>query len=932
MSLRSVKAGLRTLFRRGDVDRELDDELTHYLEQATRENIRSGMSPADAARAARVQLGSVSAVHEQALSGGWEVGVESLIRDVRHGLRAAGRNPGFAAAAILTIALGIGANTAMFSVINAVMLRPLPWRDAGRLVFIWTDDARRGLHREATAYATITDWRSANHTFDDVAYYSTQRVAPMSNDPGGERGRSRGGLVSANLFQVLGVAPERGRVISTADETGRAPVAVISHNFWQRWFAGTADVIGKTFVVDDGSKDGLRTLTVIGVMPAGFYFPDQQTEIWTPATTYWRFGRESIERFASSARRWTAVGRLAADASIDDARADLARIGRQLAAVHVSNVPDFPGFGTTTLSVIDAITGQNLRSALWILLGAVSLVLFVACVNVANLLLARGAARQQEFAVRRALGAGRGRVARQLLIESTLLSIVGGTVGTLVAAWGTKVLASAASGFVPRINEITIDWRVLAFALAASIVAGLAFGFAPALRLSNADVSETLKEGGRGTGRVQLRRSRDVLVAAECALALVLLTGAGLLLRSLGRLQAVDPGFDPSNVLIMRIEFPTEPSPTAEERTPTPEVAPAKARVRAALASALIERMGMLPGVTSVGFVDDLFLNGQGNESIAIPGRSTEELGSGELSEGSLTPGFFQVLRVPLRRGRLITNGDADRKIRALWSPVRTDLSLVEKERLATPEPVVVNEAFVRRFFPNEAPIGKRFCIDPTNKTYWYEIVGVVGDMHRQGLERRAIPQYFGPWIPSPNGRADLLVRTSGDPLSLGASVREEVRRAVPGVTVVSMSTADAQLGDFSALRRLQTWLLTIFALLALTLAGIGIFGLVHFTVAQRTREIGVRVALGASPTQVMASVLRQGMRPPVLGIVIGLGASLALMRVLSSLLFGVGATDAVTFAAVAGVLASVAAGACWLAARRALRVDPVRALREAGW
>jgi hypothetical protein len=277
----------------------------------------------------------------------------------------------------------------------------------------------------------------------------------------------------------------------------------------------------------------------------------------------------------------------------------------------------------------------------------------------------------------------------------------------------------------------------------------------------------------------------------------------------------------------------------------------------------------------------------------------------------------------------LISSDDASQKIRALWSPVLAEMPLADKERLATAEPVVVNEAFVRRFFPNEDPVGKKFCIDPTSKTYWYEIVGVVGDMHRQGLERRAIAEYFGPWIPSPNGRADLLVRTRGDPLSMATSVREEVRRAIPGVTVVSASTAEAQLGDFGASRRLQTWLLTIFALLALTLAAIGIFGVVHFAVAERTREIGVRVALGASAAQVMTLVLRQGMRAPVLGISIGLTASLALTRVLSSLLFGVGATDPVTFAAVAAALASVAAGACWLAARRALRIDPVRALRD---
>lgn len=927
MQFRSVKAGLRKLFRRRDVDRDVNDELQHFLDQAIRENVRAGMSPAEAERAARARIGTMTGARETALSVGWEIGIESLLRDMRYAFRAIRRSPGFAAAAIVTIALGVGATTTMFSVINAVMLRPLPWHDSGRLALIWTDDVRRGLHREATAYRTVTDWVSANHTFQDIAFYTTGRVAPMANDAGAERGRSRAALVSGNLFSVLGVRPAKGRVLTAVDDRERSAVAVISYAFWQRWYGGAPDVIGKRLVIEDAAKGGIGTLTVVGVMPAGFYFPDGQTEIWTPATTYWRFDRESVERFPSWARRWTAVGRLAPGVALADARADLARVGRQLESLHPANSPDFPGFGTTVLSVLDAITGRDLQSALWILLGAVSLVLLVACVNVANLLLARGAARQPEFAVRRALGAGRGRVVRQLVTESMLLSLIGGAAGTLLAVWGTWLLGTAAAGFVPRIEEIAVDWRVLLFALIASIAAGLAFGVAPALRISGADAALTLKEAGRGTSRARARRTREVLVTAECALAVLLLTGAGLLLRSLARLESVNPGFDAAGVLTMRIEFPSEPPPTAEERLQTSLVAPARARARVAQANQIAERVAALPGVAGVGFSDDLFVNGEGNKSITVPGRADD---AGELNDGSLTPGFFGVLRVPLRRGRLPASGDMEQKIRALWAPVTTDMSLSDKERLAVPEPVVVNESFVRRFFPNVDPIGKRFCIDPTNKTYWYEIVGVVGDMHRQGLERRAIPEYFGPWIPSPNGRTDLLVRTSGDPLALAATVRDAVRRTLPAGTIVAVSTADAQLGGFTALRRLQTGLLAIFAVLALALAAIGIFGLVHFAIVERTREIGVRVALGASPTGIMSLVLQQGMRAPLVGIAVGVIASFALTRVLSSLLFDVGATDPLTFASVAGALATVAFGACVIAGRGASRVDPVQALRSA--
>jgi len=428
-----------------------------------------------------------------------------------------------------------------------------------------------------------------------------------------------------------------------------------------------------------------------------------------------------------------------------------------------------------------------------------------------------------------------------------------------------------------------------------------------------------------------LRRSRDLLVVAECGLAMVLLVGAGLLVRSLIQLQSVDPGFDPAGVMVVRVELPAEPPPTADERTQTSSMAQTKARGRVAQAAQLIERVSALPGVSRVGFVDDLFVNGQGNKSITIPGRAAEDASAGELNDGSLTPGFFGALGVRAKSGRLLTDEDFDRKIAALWSPVTTDQSLAEKARTARPEPVVVNEAFVRRFFPNDDPIGRQFCIDPTNKTYWYSIVGVIGDMHRSGLDRRAIPEYFGPWIPSPNGRVDLLVRTAAnqDPLALTSAVREEVKRAIPGSTIVSAGTADALLGGFSALRRLQTWLLSGFAVLALILAAIGVFGLVHFTVAERTREIGVRVALGATPANVMRLLLGEGMRTPVIGIAIGLASALALTHVLSSVLFGVTATDPLTFAGVAVLLAAMAAGACWLAVRRALRIDPWRALRE---
>ncbi len=925
--LRTITSGFRTLLRKEDVERELDDEIAQYVEAATQAHMRAGLSRDAAARAARIDFGGIETTKETVRSSGWDATVEAVLRDVRYAARGLVRNPGFTIVVVLTLALGIGVNTVMFSVVNAVMLRPLPYRDAGRLALVWTDDTRRGLHQQGTAFATIVDWRNESRAFDNIAFYSAGR-ATLSGSAGRER--SRNAFVSGNLFSVLGVSPMRGRAIGVTDETSAERVVVISHSLWQRRFGGDSSVIGKTLDIEENeSKEGTSAMHIIGVMPAGFYFPDKQTEIWTPATTYWRFRRESIERFAPWARRWTVVGRLKPNVAVEDAQADLARIGKRLSDTYRSDLADFPGFAPNVVPILDNVAGRRTQSALWVLLGAVGLVLLVACANVANLLLARGTARQQEFAIRRALGAARSRLIRQLVVESMLLATVGGAGGVLLAVFGTRALAVVAAGRVPRIEEIAIDMRVLVFAAAASLIAGVVFGVIPALRVSRTDASESLKAGRQAGGSVQMRRTRGLLIIAECGLAIVLLTGAGLLLKSLDRVRSIAPGFDPSRVLMVRVEFPLESAPTAEEQTQTSQIAPARARGREQRMRDLLARVASLPGVEGVGLTDDMFISGQGHASITIPGHPTDSLGDGELNDGSVTPELFSAMRVPLRRGRYLTRDDAQTKIRALWSLVVTDMSLAEKERRAIPEPVVVNEAFVRRFFPGEDPVGRRFCIDPTNKTYWYVIVGVVGDMHRQGLEKKAIPEYFGTYIPTPNGRADLMVRTQRDPLASATAVRQALTQMTPSILISGVSTADQQLGGFSAERDFQTWLLTTFAALALGLAGVGIYGVVHYAVAERTREIGVRVAFGASPADVMRLMVVRGMRTPFLGIALGLAAALGVTRVMSHLLFGVGAADPATFALVALVLVGVALLACYIPARRAKLVDPMTALRR---
>ena len=526
---RALVSGLRRLFFRDAADRDLDDELGHYLALATDEGIRRGLTPDEAARAARARMGSLEAAKTEVRLGGWEAVFGSLGQDLRVGIRGLRRAPGFTLTAVLSLALGIGANTTLFSIANAVFLRPLPYRDASRLVLVWTDDARRGLHREATASATVLDWRTRSRTLAEVAFFSTGRTAAMTNDPGGARARTRSALVSGNLFAVLGVGAFRGRVISSEDERDRAPVAVVSHSYWQRWLGGADDAVGRTLTLDDPSKGGTGQVTVIGVLPPGFFFPDKLTDIFLPATTYWRFERESQERFPSWARRWTAVGRLNPGTTFDGAREDLDRIGQELATAFPGAPADFPGFGTTVLPVLDTIAGANLRAALWLLVGAVAVVLAMVCANIANLQLARGATRQREFAVRRAIGAGQWRIVRQLAVETGVLTVGGGVAGVALAAWATPLLANAVRVYVPRMDEIAFDGRVWLFAALASVASGIVFGSLPALRASSEDGRNALRESGPGTGTRTLRRSQGALVLAQCTLALVLLAGAGLL-------------------------------------------------------------------------------------------------------------------------------------------------------------------------------------------------------------------------------------------------------------------------------------------------------------------------------------------------------------------------------------------------------------------
>ena len=794
-------------------------------------------------------------------------------QDIRYGVRGLWKSPGFVAAAVLVLALGIGANSAIFSVVNAVLLRPLPYRNAARLV--WVGGKVGSNPRASVSPADFVDYRAQSSSFEEFAA-STSVSFPLNLTGAGEPERLTGYLVTTNYFRAFGVQPLLGRAFNPEEErtASGAPVVVLSYGLWQRRFGADPSVVGKTVTIDG------KGATVIGVAPQSFQYP-AGTEIWAPLSF------DSPEMKVRRAHFLRPVGLLKPGVTAAQAQAETDAIARRLEQQYPESNTNW---SLNLVPLQEQVVG-NVRTSLWVLLGAVGFVLLIACANVANLMLARATARHKEIAIRTALGASRGRVVRQLLTESLLLSLAGGAVGVLLAMWSVDALVSLAQGNVPRAAEVGVDARVLGFTLAVSVLTGAVFGLFPALRASKPDLNEVLKEGGRSSAGARHNRVRSSLVVAEVALALMLLVGAGLLIRSFVGLQQVNPGFDARGVLTTRISL-------SRSKYAKPEQG-------AQFFDELQQRVAALPGVEAVGTISELPLSGQPNDTYFTvaehPPQDSKEQVTADFRRTN--HGYFRAMSIPLLRGRGFT----------------------EQEARADAKVTVINETLARSFFPDEDPVGKHLVIETDGKAP-YEIVGVVADVRHRSLDAGVYQMMYVPTLKVSNN--NLVVRTASDPAGLASAVRQQVAAIDRDQPVSTIRTMADVLSESVAQQRFRTTLLGGFASVALLLAAVGIYGVISYSVTQRTHEIGVRMALGAQRRDVVRLVVRGGLGLTLLGVGLGLAGSFALTRVMSGLLFGVSATDPLTYAGITLLLTSVALLACYRPARRATRVDPMIALR----
>src|SRR5580692_4996411 len=805
-------------------------------------------------------------------------------QDVRYGLRVLLKHPGFTAIAVLTLALGIGANTALFSVVDGSLINPLPYPDPDRLVAVYSSTP--SFDESSISYPNFLDWHKENHSFSALSAFRTDEYNLTG---AGEPERLHGHMITADFFTALGINPMLGRnILPEEDQAGGAPVVVIGDGLWKRKFGSSADVLGKGITLNGKvyTVVGVATGRIAGLSDSDVYVPIGQ---WTEPTFH--------DRHISMGTN--AIGRLKPGVTFEQAQADMKSVAQNLAAAY----PDAnKGTGITLVPLKTDVVG-SVRGILLVLLGAVSFVLLIACANVANLLLARSTGRAREFAIRSALGASPGRVIRQLLTESVMLGIAGGGIGLLLAKWGTTAILAALPDTLPRTDEIGIDGHVLFFTLGISVMTGIVFGLVPALKAMKPDMHETLKEGGRGSSGAR-HRTQSVFVVVEMAMAVVLLIGAGLMIRSLAALWSIDPGFDPRNTLSFNISSTSGPNPTAGQlRTKYRETIRGLENVPRVEAVSLIE--GTLP------------MSGDSELPFWVEGRpkpaTEQEMPFAMFS--MVSPHYQQVMRIPVQRGRRFTERDDEH----------------------APAVVLIDASFARTFFPKEDPIGKRLNLGLMDLQA--EIVGVVGHVESWGLGSREhenlqaqiylsvwqVPDKFWPLLA--NG-AGYVARTAGTPLGVVSGIREAAERIDSSAVVYEVRPMQDIVARSIATQRLAMMLLSVFSALALVLSAIGIYGVISYLAGQRTKEIGVRMAMGATSGDVLRLVLGEGMRITLVGVGIGLVAALGLTRLITKMIYGVGATDPITFGGVAILLTGVALLACYIPARRAMRVDPIIALR----
>ncbi|MCA1621651.1 MAG: ABC transporter permease [Acidobacteria bacterium] len=800
----------------------------------------------------------------------------NLLRDVRYGLAMMLKRPGFTLVTLATLVLGIGANTAIFSVVNSLLLRPLPYEGAERVVRLH-DSKPPQFEQFPVSPGNFMAWREQAGSFEQIAAYFTGPPLVMHS---GERPEQLDGVrVSASLFPMLRVKPVIGRPFTPEEEeSGRDQVVLLSHGLWQRRFGGAPSVIGQALTLSD------KTYTVVGVMPPDFKFPTDRTEAWVPTG----FTQKDRTRYGS--HYLSVLARLKPGAQLPQAQSEMDAIAGRLAE---QNPQTNSGWGTKVVAWQEDVVG-SLRTPLLILSGAVVFVLLIACVNVTNLLLAHATSRSREVAIRMALGASRGRIVRQFLTESVLLSVVGGALGLLLAVWGVGALASLASDTLPGAKDFWVDGRVLAFTAAVSLLTGIVFGLTPALQFSRPDLNETLKEGGRSGSDGGFRnRPRRLLVITEVVMALVLLVGAGLLIRSFQKLRDVSPGFDTQDVLTMNVALP---------RTRYKEEAK-----QADFFEKALREVSTLPGVKAAAAVSPLPFGNDMNYGFSIIGRP--EFDPNQLPTANyylISPDYFRVMGVTLLKGRAFTDND----------------------RQNVPRVAIINETMARKYFPDQDPLGKQIEVS-NGSDVTREIVGVVGDVKQYGLDTEVKPQIYEPYLQEPFFVMTILARTATNPAGMAESIHTRILAVDKDQPVTNVRTMESIVSDSMTKRRFLMTLLSIFAGVALVLATVGIYGVMSYIVSQRTHEIGIRIALGARAADIVKLVVGQAVLLVVVGVVIGLAASFALTRIMSSLLFGVTPTDPPTFAGVSLILIAAALVASYIPARRAMKVDPMEALRQ---